>query len=121
MCGPSIDIVATSHMKFFGKSKSAVTPSSSLKGLSDSRQRFEIIINNIEDGVVLIDKDGTIRSFNPAASKISGWPIDEATGINIAQVMKLTDEKGEIVKDSVNSFSEIFKTGQTINDNNSVY
>lgn len=107
-------------MIFFGKNKSSVAPTTSLKGLNDSRQRFEVIINNIEDGVVLIDHEGTIQSFNPAASKISGWPIDEATGINIGQVMKLTNAKGEIIKDSANPFTEIFKTGQTFNDDDSV-
>ena len=107
-------------MSFFGKPKSTSTPTTSLKGLNDSRQRFEVIINNIEDGVVLIDHEGTIQSFNPAASKISGWPVEEATGINIEQVMKLTDNKGEIIKDSASPFKEIFKTGQSLNDDGSV-
>ncbi len=107
-------------MNLFGKKKPTGTATSSLKRLNDSRQRFEVIINNIEDGVVLIDHEGTIQSFNPAASKISGWPSDEATGINIEQVMKLTDNKGEIIKDSASPFAEIFKTGQIYNDDESV-
>ena len=107
-------------MKFFGKSNKPTVPTTSLKGLNDSRQRFEVIINNIEDGVVLIDHEGTVQSFNPAASKISGWPIDEATGINIEQVMKLTDSKGEAIKDSASPFVDIFRTGQSYNDDDSV-
>lgn len=107
-------------MKFWGKPKSTSLQTTSLKGLNDSRQRFEVIINNIEDGVVLIDKEGTIQSFNPAASNISGWPVDEATGIAVSLVMKLSDNKGELVKDSDSPFSTIFNAKQTINDDNAV-
>lgn len=107
-------------MKFWGKQKTANAPNANLKGLNDSRQRFEVIVNSIEDGVILIDHEGTIQLFNPAASKISGWPSNEATGINIEQVMKMTDDKGQIIKDSTSPFGEIFKTGEIINDAKSV-
>lgn len=122
MCGPSSYIVATSNMKLpWTKSKPVVASKTpNLKGLNDSRQRFEVIINNIEDGVVLINREGTIQSFNPAASNISGWPMDEATGIAVSQVMKLADNKGELVKDSNSPFTTIFNTHQTINDDNAV-
>jgi len=99
MCGPSSRIVAIFVVKLpWHKSSPPVSSAGSAKGLSDSRQRFEIIINNIEDGVVLINDEGTIQSFNPGASNISGWPVDEATGINVDQVMLLADEKGQLLK-----------------------
>lgn len=120
MCGPSSYIVATSNMKLPWNKPSVVSKAPNLKGLNDSRQRFEVIINNIDDGVVLIDKEGTIQSFNPAASNITGWPQDEATGIAVSQVMKLSNNKGQLVKDSDSPFSSIFNTRQTINDDNAV-
>lgn len=120
MCRPSSYIVATSNMKLPWGKPAVASKTPSLKGLNDSRQRFEVIINNIEDGVVLIDKEGTIQSFNPAASNISGWPMDEATGIAVSQVMKLTNDKGQLVKDSDSPFGTIFNTRQTINDDNAV-
>ena len=107
-------------MKFSWHKPTEVSKTPSLKGLNDSRQRFEVIINNIEDGVVLINREGTIQSFNPAASNISGWPVDEATGISVSQVMILTDDKGQLVKNSDSPFSSIFNTKQTINDDNAV-
>lgn len=121
MCGPASHIVAATIMKLpWQKPSPTANSTGSVKGLSDSRQRFEVIINNIEDGVVLIDNEGTIRSFNPGASNISGWPTDEATGIDVNQVMQLADDKGQLIKTPDSPFSRIFKTGQTIHDDNAV-
>lgn len=86
--------------------------------LQDQQLRFEIIINGIEDGVVLIDPAGTIQLFNPGAGRITGWPIEEADGINISHVMPLANEKGEPYPETDNPFSLIFHTDQTMRDNN---
>lgn len=86
--------------------------------LQDQQLRFEIIINGIEDGVLLIDQEGTIQLANPSAGTITEWPGDEAIGINVNQVMLLVDEKGEPYSAEDNPFAKIFLTDQTIRDNN---
>lgn len=65
--------------------------------LKNEREKSEIIINSIEDGVMLLDRDKIIRLFNPAAANITGWPADEAVGINYSNVVKIINEKGEPV------------------------
>ncbi|MDB5170645.1 MAG: putative sensor protein [Candidatus Saccharibacteria bacterium] len=85
--------------------------------LQDQQLRFEIIINGIEDGVILIDPQGTIQLINPGAAAVSGWPVDEASGINIAQVMPLVNEKGEPYEAADNPFTKVFHTDQTLRDN----
>lgn len=107
----------------FKKTKApAHTGPPGIKHLADSLQdqqlRFEIIINGIEDGVLLIDQEGTIQLANPSASTITSWPADEITGININQVMQLVNEKGEPYPPEDNPFTKIFLTDQTIRDNN---
>ncbi len=107
----------------FGLNKSSnANKRPGIKHLADSLQdqqlRFEIIINGIADGVVLIDPGGTIQLFNPGASTITGWPLEEATGINIAQVIPLVNEKGEPYEAADNPFSKVFHTDQTLRDNN---
>lgn len=102
------------------KKQSASTASTLPKGLSDTKLKFEVIINNIEDGVILIDEEGTIRLYNPAAATISGWPVDEATDVSVKSVIKLVDEKGVVIKDAESPFNMIFQTGQTIRDNKAV-
>ncbi len=88
----------------------------SAKAVSDVRNRFEVIINNIEDGVVLLDNSGTIQSFNPGASNITGWKVEDAIGINFAQVMKLVDAKGEKISEDDNPFLQVYKSAQVVHD-----
>jgi len=90
------------------------------KGLSDTKLKFEVIINNIEDGVILIDDQQMIRLYNPGAAAISGWKVDEATDINVKTVIKLANEKGQVISDDQTPFTQIFKTGQTIRDNKAI-
>lgn len=63
--------------------------------LRDERQKSDIILTSINDGVMLIDADQTIQLFNPAAADLTGWPAPEAIGINAGIVLKLVNEKGE--------------------------
>lgn len=63
--------------------------------LRDQKLKFEVVVNAIEDGVILIDNSDIIQLFNPSACNISGWNYDEAIGINIKAVIKLLDDKNQ--------------------------
>jgi PAS domain S-box-containing protein len=65
--------------------------------LKNERERSEIIINAIDDGVMLLDRDKVIRLFNPGASTITGWQTAEAVGIDYRSVLKFVNDKGEEV------------------------
>ncbi len=105
----------------FWKSRSQSNSTGSLsKDLGDTKLRFEVIINNIEDGVILIDSDQTIQLYNPGASAICGWPVDEATGINVQNVLPLIDAKGEPISPEDSPLNQVFKTKQTIRDNKAI-
>ena len=86
--------------------------------LQDQRKRFEIIINNIADGMIMIDREQTIQMINPAAAAMLGWYVSEATGLNIKNVMKLVNDKGEPVSESDSPFNRIFKQHETLRDDN---
>jgi len=86
--------------------------------LRDETQRFKVIIDTIEDGVVLIDSQQQIVLMNPAAGALCGWAADDAAGISAATVIKFVVEKGEPVPDDKNPLLEVFKTGESIKDNN---
>ncbi|MCD6169380.1 MAG: PAS domain S-box protein [Candidatus Latescibacteria bacterium] len=45
------------------------------------------ILNNLNSGVLAIDRDGKITLFNKAAAQITGWPIQEAVGRFYSEVM----------------------------------
>ena len=85
--------------------------------LQDDQLRFKVIIDNIEDGVVMIDADRVVRLINPGGALVCGWPTEEATGIEVGNVIKLVDAKGEPRTSVDDPFAKVFKTGQTLRDN----
>jgi PAS domain S-box-containing protein len=48
---------------------------------------YQAIINTAVDGIAVIDKSGTIQSFNPAANRIFGYDPDEVIGQNVKILM----------------------------------
>ena len=102
-----------------GKNKSSQTTVLAAN-LQDQKQKFELIVNAIEDGVVLIDAAHVIRLFNPGAGIISGWDPAEATDLDISAVLKLVDAKNQPYEDGVNPLIAVFTQGQNIRDNTAV-
>ncbi len=55
--------------------------------LSESETRTRAIINNVVDGIITINQQGIIKSFNPAAERIFGYSLAEVTGQNVKLLM----------------------------------
>ena len=102
-----------------GKTKSSQTKVLAAN-LHDQKQKFELIVNAIEDGVVLIDSNRVIRLFNPGAGNISGWDPSDATDLDISVVLKIIDAKNQPYEDTTNPFFAVFTQGQNIRDNSAV-
>lgn len=88
--------------------------------LRDERLKSEIMLSAIEDGVVLIDSQKIIQSFNQGASKTTGWPSDEAVHLDCDSVIQLVDQKDNPYTNEENPFNRIFKEGKTIHDDNAI-
>ncbi len=101
-------------MKLFGRGGTDGGGTKLPSNLRDDSSRFKVILDSIDDGVVLIDAAHVIQMMNPGASRISGWPADEATGIDVGSVIKLVNEKGEAVPDNENPFYKVFDEGQSV-------
>ncbi len=68
----------------------------------------KIILDNIADGIIMIDQKGNIQSFNKAAEVIFGYRKEQAIGKNISLLMP------EPHKSQHNEFIESFlRTGKT--------
>ena len=50
------------------------------------RDRLESILNSMQDGMICFDQKGTVRLMSPSASRLTGWPIEEAIGRKVASV-----------------------------------
>ena len=63
------------------------------------RQRFEITLASIGDGVIATDIDGRITFLNRAAAELTGWNPEEARGRPIGNVFRIRNEEtGEAVE-----------------------
>lgn len=85
--------------------------------LSTEQAKSDIILNTIEDGVMLIDEQGVIRVFNPGASAITGWPSDEAVGLDYHSVFKLVDDKNTPYDEGKDPFKQVFSQQKALRDN----
>ncbi|MGC1718314.1 MAG: PAS domain S-box protein, partial [Isosphaeraceae bacterium] len=63
----------------------------SLKRMEDellkSRDRVRAIVDTAVDGIITIDEEGTIKSFNPAAERVFGYAAAEVVGQDVTILM----------------------------------
>jgi PAS domain S-box-containing protein len=82
--------------------------------LKDEKLSSDFILGTIDDGVIMVGRDNVIHLFNRAASKITGWPPNEAVGLDVNQVMPLVNQRNEPVPAENNPFSLALLNGQPI-------
>lgn len=88
--------------------------------LQDEKLRSGIILDSIDDGVVLIDEKGIVRLFNPAATSITGWPANEAIGMEWKSVITLVNGKGEPYSEDTHPITRVMSSVTPIRDNTAV-
>src|SRR5262245_13732518 len=75
---------------------SAVLASADLyQKVKDEQDRSSAILANIADGIVAVDREGTVVLWNRAAAEITGVPAEEAVGRSPAQVLQRNLESGD--------------------------
>lgn len=57
------------------------------KALAESEEKFRTIVSSMRDAVMMIDEDGRILSWNPAAERLFGYAAEEALGQPIHDLM----------------------------------
>jgi PAS domain S-box-containing protein len=99
------------------RKKSTASTSRLASSLRDEKAKSDIILGAIDDGVILVDDQQTIRLFNPGACTITGWKREEAEGLDWRSVLKFVDAKGEPVDERNTPLSKAAASGQTVRDN----
>jgi PAS domain S-box-containing protein len=64
-----------------------------VRQLEGSKARQTNIVDNMVDGLIVIDHEGNIDAFNPAAEKIFGYRIHEVLGKNVSILMSGHDHE----------------------------
>lgn len=53
----------------------------SLQSVRDNEETIRSITHSAQDAVIMLDPAGKVSFWNPAATRIFGWPIDEVMGV----------------------------------------
>lgn len=73
--------------------------------LRSSEKKIREIMDNVVDAIITIDDKGTITSFNPAASQIFGYSINEVVGesVNILMGEPYKSEHDQYIQNFLNT------------------
>jgi len=63
------------------------------EALYQEKERAQVTLGSIGDGVVTTDMNGDIEYMNTVAEQSTGWKLDDARGKPMAKVLKVVDEK----------------------------
>ncbi len=74
----------------FNQLQSEVTKS--YQKVFKEKEKSQVTLNSIGDGVIVTDKSGLIESINPVAEHLTGWTNTEAIGQPVNNVFKIIDE-----------------------------
>ena len=82
--------------------------------------KAQIVINTISDGIAIIDNQGVIQLFNPAAESLTGWKAKDAVALNYRSIFTLYNNAGRQIEQAENPIDQAFHNNQTIS-NDKVY
>jgi PAS domain S-box-containing protein len=76
-------------------------------------EQFKAILDNINHGVIAVDKAGTITTFNRAAGKITGIAQVQAEGRRLSDVLP-SDVTGEVIQSGRSQLGHLTRIGRTM-------
>lgn len=85
--------------------------------LTEVASKSEVVINAIGDGVMAIDSKGVIQIINPAAQRLIGWGKQDALTLNYKSVLKLVNQKNEVLDNLSDPIQQVLNTNQQIRTN----
>ncbi|WON75817.1 diguanylate cyclase [Serratia sp. UGAL515B_01] len=63
------------------------------EALHEEKERLHITLDAIGEGVISTDKEMRITFMNPVAEKMCGWQLEQVLGMQINDVVRMTDGK----------------------------
>jgi diguanylate cyclase (GGDEF)-like protein/PAS domain S-box-containing protein len=60
--------------------------------LASAKERAQVTLESIADGVITVDANGIVDYLNPVAERLSGWSEQEAVGTPIVDLIRFYDE-----------------------------
>ncbi|HEC18159.1 MAG TPA: PAS domain S-box protein [Gammaproteobacteria bacterium] len=79
--------------------------------LESSETKIRAILDNIGEGIIVIDEQGKIESMNPAAERIFSFREADAIGLNAALLIAISDDDGLSEREEYSDLTDgIFKS-----------
>jgi PAS domain S-box-containing protein len=80
--------------------------------LSAEKERLSVTLSSIGDGVIATDTKGAITLMNGVAQKLTGWTMQDAFGLPLAEAFRIVNEQTGVPCE--NPVEKVLKTGGTI-------
>ncbi|NOZ53104.1 MAG: EAL domain-containing protein [Gammaproteobacteria bacterium] len=82
------------------------------------KERVQVTLNSIADGVITTDAQGRVEYLNPTGSELTGWSLREAKGKELFDVLTIIDDEG--YPPTVNPVLQAMQEKRIINNNDSM-
>jgi diguanylate cyclase (GGDEF)-like protein/PAS domain S-box-containing protein len=90
-------VLVTAAIRAVGESGTAQS------ALVEEKERAQVTLNSIGDGVGCMDLKGRITYLNVVAERLTGWPVDEALGRSMEEVIRIVNARThELIPDLTN-------------------
>lgn len=83
---------------FFNNINSLLERISYLKEIQKSEEKFKLLVNSVNEGIIQLDLNTNITYINKQFSVILGYKESEVVGKNLFDAIKLTDTNKELLK-----------------------
>ena len=84
--------------KHLGRRAAVAVDNARLYRAAEERARAAIVVQHVADGVMLVDEDGIIRLWNPAAEEITGLPAAQTVGLRTTDVFSPWETVAELAR-----------------------
>ena len=75
--------------------------------LASEKERLDVTLRSIGEGVIATDVEGRIMFLNPAAEKLTGWKQEEAAGKGLNQVFRSeSEERNELAAGRIEDLND---------------
>ena len=78
---------------WLGYGRSTIEREMSAKAIAEERERLQVTLLGIGDGVITIDASSRITFMNPVSEALTGWRQPEAVGKLVTEVFRIVNEE----------------------------
>ena len=82
--------------------------------LQEEKAKDDAILDNVGDGLIVLDRDARIMVMNVVAQELLGWAAARVVGKQMSEVVKLTNEEGNAVPPAERSFTQALLSGKKV-------